>query len=389
MEVILGEVTIRERRKKLEEMARGNGLSDAYTATLTRLKAQKGNRSDLGLRGLMWVSYSERPLRVEELCDALGVKIGSTNRDPESVPAIGTLLSSCLGLLTLEASTSTVRLVHFTLQEHLSSDPTLFHDPHPTIAEACLTYLNFGSVRDLAPTLHSAPSIMPLLTYASVYWGEHTRKGMTENVKMRALGLLDRFDEHIVAKLLLLECEESHYWGPGLNGRVQPRGFTGLHVVAYLGIVEVTAAVLEMKELDVNASDCSGITALTWAAYEGHEEVVKMLLEDKDINPDQGQTGSIETPLECAVMRGHEGIIKMLLEREGINLDPALWSAAREGNEELVKMLLKRKEVNPDWTDPQWGQTPLSRAAWHGHEQGSEWSAEDWTGLASQVESQV
>jgi len=43
IDAILGEVTIRQRRNKLEEMTQGNGLGDAYTATLTRLKAQKGN----------------------------------------------------------------------------------------------------------------------------------------------------------------------------------------------------------------------------------------------------------------------------------------------------------------------------------------------------------
>jgi len=53
IEAILGEVTIGQRRKKLEGMARGHGLSDAYTATLTRLKAEKGNKSLLGLKVLM------------------------------------------------------------------------------------------------------------------------------------------------------------------------------------------------------------------------------------------------------------------------------------------------------------------------------------------------
>ena len=149
IEAILGETTIGRRRKKLKEMALGNGLSDAYTATLTRLKAQKGNRAGLGLKALMWVLYSKRPLRTEELCHALGVEIGSADQDPENIPAIRTLLSSCLGLLTVEASSSTVRLVHFTLQEHLSNDPALFQSPHATIAEVCLTYLNFGSIRDI------------------------------------------------------------------------------------------------------------------------------------------------------------------------------------------------------------------------------------------------
>jgi len=70
-------MTIGLRREKLEEMARGNGLSDAYTATLARLEGQKGNKAAVGLKVLKWVLYSERPLRAEELCHALAVEMGS------------------------------------------------------------------------------------------------------------------------------------------------------------------------------------------------------------------------------------------------------------------------------------------------------------------------
>ena len=103
-------------------MERGSGLSDAYTATLERLKAQKGNKSTLGLKVLKWVLNSERPLRVEELCHALGVETGSADLDPKNIPTLRTLLSSCRGLVSVEGSSSTIRLVHFTLQEHLASD---------------------------------------------------------------------------------------------------------------------------------------------------------------------------------------------------------------------------------------------------------------------------
>ena len=315
-------MTIRDRRKKLEEMARGNGLSDVYAETLTRLKAQKGNRSELGLKALMWVLYSKRPLRAEELCHALGVKIGSADRDPENVPAIRTVLSSCLGLLTVEASSSIVRLVHFTLQEHLSSDLALFDSPHSTIAEVCLTYLNFGSVRQLSPTLRWAPATMPLLEYASLYWGEHSKMGMTENVKMLALRLLDRFDEHISAELLLLH----HYYFNSYfcNGGRGPWGFTGLHGVAFLGIVEIVVPVLGMKKWDINAADCTGNTALIWAARRGQEDVVKVLLEREDLNPDQIDTKYGRTPLSWAAGEGHQGVVQILLQRKGVNPDQRL-----------------------------------------------------------------
>ena len=130
---------------------------------------QKGFKFVPGLKILIKVLYSQRPLGAEEFCHALGREIGSADLDPENAPALRTLIASCLGLATVEASSSTVQLVLFTLQEHLSSNPTLFHSPYSAIAEVCLTYLNFGLVWDLSLTLYSAPLTMPFLEYASVY----------------------------------------------------------------------------------------------------------------------------------------------------------------------------------------------------------------------------
>jgi len=374
MDAILGEVTIRRRKRKLDEMTHGNGLSDLYSTTLMRLKAQKGYRSVLGMKVLMWVLYSERPLRAQELCDALGVETESTDLDSDNVPALRTLVASCLGLVTIEASSSTVRLVHFTLQEHLSRDPTLFHSPHSTIAEVCLTYLNFGCVRDLSPTLNSAPKTAPLLEYASVYWGRHARREMTENIKILTLRLLDRFDEHISAQLLLLHYEPNRGGGPYYDGIGGPAGFTGLHGAAFLGIPGIFSAVLVMKEWDINAEDCMGMTALTWASVKGHEEVVKALLERDDVNPNQVVTEFYHTPLSWAAHNGHEGIVKMLLAREDVNPNQVdthsgrtpLSRAAENGHEGVVKILLERNDVHTTTPDKQNG-TPLSLALSNGH----------------------
>jgi len=259
-------------------MTQGNGLSEAYTATLMRIKAQKGYKSVLGLKALMWVLYSERPLRTKELCHALGVEIGSANLDPENVPALRIVLASCLGLITVEMSSSTVRLVHFTLQEYLSGRLTLFHSPHSAISEVCLTYLNFGLVRDLSPTLRRPPSTISLLEYASVYWWRHTRIGVTENIKILALRLVDRFDEHISIQLLY------HDWKmfPRVYGGPEKlTGFTRLHGVSFFGIEEIVGAVLDMREWDLNAADSTGNTALTWAAKRGHDGVVRCFWNER------------------------------------------------------------------------------------------------------------
>ena len=343
--------------------------------TLSRLKAQKGHKSVLGFKVLMWVLYSERPFRVEELCHALGVEIGSSDLDPENIPALQTAIVSCLGLVKVEGSSSAVRLVHITLQERLSRDPTLFHSPHSAIAKICLTYLNFGSIRNLSPTLHSAPATTPLLEYAAVNWGVHARKGMTENIKILALRLLDRFDEHISAQLLL-RYSQNRCQGRWFDWWKGPTGFTGLYGVAFLGIVEIAAAVLDMKEWDANVTDCTGNTALLWAAKNGHEGVVTMLLEREDVNPNQLDDKYGLTPLTWAATKGHEEVVAMLLKREDVNPNqadtkrgrtPLSW-AAQEGYEGVIKTLLERDGVDPNQAETEHGETPLLLAAERGDE---------------------
>jgi len=369
-------MTIGLRREKLEEMARGNGLSDAYTATLARLEGQKGNKAAVGLKVLKWVLYSERPLRAEELCHALAVEMGSQDLNPKNIPVLRTLLSSCLGLATVEASSSTIRLVHFTLQEHLLSSPTLFPSPHSTIAGVCLTYLNFGCIRDLQPDdFPEPPPTMSLLEYASFYWGKHARMGMTKGVKILALKLLDRFDDHLSAQLLF-----RHYYDQRPSEqyrRTFPLGqyrFSALHAVSFFGIVEIVATLLEGKGCDVNATARAQGSALTWAAREGHEEVVKMLLEQEGVNPDQADKGHCQTPLSWAAMNGHGGVVKSLLEQKEVNPDradkdgrtPISW-AAGSGHDGVVKILLEQVEVNPGQPDTVYGRRLLSWAAEGGH----------------------
>ena len=245
MDAILGEITLSRRRKKLDEMTKGESLGDAYSVALSRIMAQRGSRSKLAMDVLMWGSYAERPLHVNELCHALGVENGSTDLDIRNIPTIETLLAYTLGLITVEKSSSTVRLVHYTLQEYLSCNPTFFLKPHSMNAEVCLTYLNFRHVWGFLPTLRSVPPTAPFIEYASCYWGAHARRDTTKNVKNLALKLLDRYDEHISSKVLLLHKAslQEKPFGP----EDTPRGFTGLHGAAYLGCVEIMIALLGLN----------------------------------------------------------------------------------------------------------------------------------------------
>ena len=385
IDAVLEEVTISQRKKKLDQMIQGRGLRDAYSATLARIKAQKGSKARLGIEVLMWLSHSERPLNANELCHALGVEVGSTNLDSQNIPAIETLLGCSFGLVTVEASTYTVRLVHYTLQEYLSKNTDLFYSPHSAIAQTCLTYLNFQFIRDLPPTLGVSSPTTPLLEYASCYWGTHARREMAESVNTLALRLLDEFDRHVSSRMLL-SCDSEDPYALYVSSQDMHRqdmhrvlrsrsrmGFTGLHGAAYLGIKEILVSLLEMKKWDLGATDVGGNTAIMWAAIRGHEDIVKILLEQEDVAPDTA-SNSGQRPLSWAARNGHEGIVKFLLARRDVapntadkgGRTPLSW-AARNEHEGVVKILLEWGDITPNTADKS-GQTPLSLAAQLGNE---------------------
>ena len=350
-------------------MVDGLGLRDAYSATLDRIRGQGGEKSRLGMAALMWISHSERPLKASELCHALAVEIGSPYLNTDNVPSIGTLLTCCQGLVAVDKKASTVRLVHFTLHEYLRAHPRLFGTAHSTMAETCLSYLNSQKVKALPTKPFPDLQDIPFLEYSSLYWGIHAKRDLSDSAKLLALQLFSGYNHHISTRILL----EAHEWccyGLDLD---KLSLFSGLHCASFFGIVEIVASLVELEGCGISQKDCTDNTPLIWAALNGHEGVVKILLEQGHVSPDGlGRKGG--TLLGCAARRGHEEVVKILLKWSDVDPDKPdhrgktpLFKAARGGHEGVVKILLEQDQVSSDRPDRH-GQTPLGCAAWNGHE---------------------
>ena len=292
-------------------------------------------------------------------------RVDRSTVDNDNTPSIRTILNCGLGLVTIDSSSSKARLVHFTLQEHIMANPTLFYTPHSMIAEVCLTYLNFRCIRDLSPVLRPLPPTTPFLEYASHYWGAHARRQTSTSVISLGLNLLDGFEAHISCELLLRQEYDAIFFQP--DGSCAPLNCTALHAGVFLGVPEIMDSLLKIDKWDLNATDQDGRTALMCATKIGHDAIVKVLLEegvDPDISDPSGRT-----PLSWAAGDGYEEIVEMLLERNDVNPDtadmfgrtPLSW-AAEHGRENIVRTLLERNDVNPDTAD-RGGQTPLAWAS--------------------------
>jgi len=107
-----------------------------------------------------------------------------------------------------------------------------------------------------------------------------------------------------------------------------------------------------------------GATPLSWAAWNGHEVVVKTLLGRSDVDPNKADHDG-RTPLWRAALAWHEGVVKLLLGRDDVIRDrpdlsgrtPLSW-AALKGHEGVVKLLLACDDVDPNNLDDK-ERTPL------------------------------
>jgi len=255
----LQESTKHRRRERLSKITGGLGLGDAYDATIERINGQRGDRPRLGIGALMWISYAERPLRADELCNALAIELGSTNFNSDNIPSMSTLVSCCQGLITVDEA-STVRLIHFTLQEYLVTSRNIFSTPHATMAEICLTYLNSEKVKAIPADCSPNVPNMPFLKYCSLYWRvHHAKRELSDHTRSLALQLLQECDGHISIKYLL---QEEGY--KNLKGTDNGLKFSRLHWASFFGAVEVADALIEMGCYDTDAEDFYGCTPLSW-----------------------------------------------------------------------------------------------------------------------------
>jgi len=121
----------------------------------------------------------------------------------------------------------------------------------------------------------------------------------------------------------------------------------GLHEAAAIGNARRLKTILGQSRVRVNTANAEGFTPLNLAAFFGHLEAVKVLLENgADVNL-KPPSRFANTALDAAVAGDHADVVKTLLAARG---DPnvlseanytSLHKAAAHGNLEIVRMLLE------------------------------------------------
>ena len=293
-------------------------------------------------RFLQWLSFSTRPMTLEEIAEVVVVdfelvdepQYTSEHRywDNEEI------LEKCSGFIThskglikcdtmamylLKFKTGMVKLAHFSVKEYLVSKylctgaASRFHLTeelsHSWIAQTCLVYLlQLDTVSSLNEDVLKS---FPLMTYAAANWIFHAQSGGID--KSGHSSMLS-----LTCKLLMSGSASFANWvriwdvDEDYMHRDLARRCTDipapLYYTSLTGLQQVSQHLLEMKA-DVNAQGGKYHNPLQAASFGGYEVIVKLLLEKgADVNAEGGHFGNA---LQAASFGGYEVIVKLLLEK--------------------------------------------------------------------------
>ena len=126
-------------------------------------------------------------------------------------------------------------------------------------------------------------------------------------------------------------------------------GFTALMLAADGGWPPIVAALLAVEGIDVNLANAEGDTALLLAAQEGQTAIVSALLAVEGIEVNAADSESGATALILAAQEGHASVVAALLASDaGVNVNAAehrgwtsLNRAAQGGHVGIVSALLR------------------------------------------------
>lgn len=146
-----------------------------------------------------------------------------------------------------------------------------------------------------------------------------------------------------------------------------PKKRTPLMFAAMKGDVERVKELLRSGPRALYLEDSSGKTALSWAAGEGHEDVVKVLLDAK--SDDLPLTGYLENAIHNASGNGHVDVLRLLIDaggdiegRDSRTFFTPIFSAIYGNSTECLKLLLDKGANIEDHVN-YGGYTPLLYAA--------------------------
>ena len=342
------------------------------------------------LKLIQWICFAIQPLSIDELRWAMVIEAdcpyqslqacqGAVDYVPDSVRMKRRAQTLSRGLAEV-THTQHVQFIHQSVKDFFLEKGFLALDGCETSTEAairahfrfskiCIRYL---AMEEIGRSTSYNYNDFPFLRYATTSWVAHTKQCGAGSVPQDDLLALFAWPSNTLVESWVRVYQ---IIDPLSNDR-SPKGTSLAHVASRYGVFGLLTAILQMVDeitLHIDAKDDDGRTPLSWAAKQGHEAVVKLLLDtgkvDVNVEDNYGRT-----PLFWAAEQGHEAVVKLLLSigkadanaKDNYSWIPLSW-AADQGHEAVVKLLLDTGKVDVDAKD-NYGRTPLFWAAKQGHE---------------------
>jgi ankyrin repeat protein len=399
-------------------------LDETYVRILRRIPEEYKRNA---IRLLQFLTYSERPLTIEEAVDAIAVETeGGQYFDPAfRMPNPQEISRYCSSLVVLVSAeddhydqynqddgdqynqddsdqysqddsdqynqddsddsddphyqndkTVMLQLAHFSVKEYLISnrlDNDISQDFHEINAKAsmatvCLAYLL--QLNNRLP-VQEIRQRFPLAQYSAEFW-------------ITFAAVAERKDEtlQVFIKKFFYNYSGSYrncysLYRPDMPWTYNPTQEPGsaLYYASFGGLMN-TVVYLISSGADINAQGGLYRTALAAASVSGHKEIVEQLINSgADVNA-QGEGEYGGTALAAASGIGHKEIVELLIssgadvnaQGEGEYGGTALVAASESGHKEIVELLISSgADVNAQVD--QYGGTALAAASNNGHKE--------------------
>lgn len=301
-------MNVRKLKSKLENMT--GEMDTYYELAVQRIHNQHDEQRDLVLRLLTWILHARRQLSIQQMQQALALECdtGGLAELREYYCSVETLVSMSEGLAIV--TSQGVAFAHETVQAffrgrkgaHWTADTAY-------IAQGCLKYLMISEIFDQFVTqlskeghhqLHHVPTFAslsedkeagrPLFSYLTMHWTDHVElsddhetKQATEAFLLRVCTVIDGFV--VLGKLITAGCSVlSHRL---ISSEISfdfkdPRA-AGVLLEAVSTAQETVVRLLLAQECDVNSENVRGDTALVKATTGDHGNIVRLLLQQDDL----------------------------------------------------------------------------------------------------------
>ena len=297
-------------------------LDKTYEGLLQRIDGEEDKI--LAREILEIVTFTFRPLRLQEVCEMLQIMPGLRALDESKCLADPVdILSICGSLLTYQKDSGLVALAHHSVKAYLTSDlqgenayfQLIPYQAHKNLAIKCLTYLSFDAFSSgpcpSTATLRDRHLHFRLLKYAAQRWAFHVRA-------------LDSLDDSLwsAMKDFLFSADVGrgnfHAWVQLLIPSASSSKISQtppLYYAASFGLTEVVQYLLDAgADIEIHGGRCDA-TPLNIASYRGHYDVAKLLLS-RGADPHAVDQDRQWSAIDWARFNNHKRVFELLISYE-------------------------------------------------------------------------